>query len=126
MFENYYKQNISFKDKVLSLDYTLIFLIFLLGIVSIFAMYSTERGNFDYYTKSHIYRFFFFFIIFLILSFLNIKIWFKSAYIFYFITLLLLIGVSLFGITASGSQRWINLIIFNISLDSKVFFWVSL
>ena len=114
MFREYYKQNMSFKDKVLSLDYILILLILILGIVSIFAMYSTERGNFDYYTKSHIYRFLVFFIIFLILSFLNIKIWFKLAYIFYFLILLLLIGVSLFGVTASGSQRWINLFIFNL------------
>ena len=114
MIGDYYKQNISFRDKVLSLDFILILLILVLGIVSIFAMYSTERGNFDYYTKSHIYRFIVFFIIFLILSFLNIKIWFKSAYIFYFIVLLLLIGVSLFGVTASGSQRWINLFIFNL------------
>jgi len=114
MIGDYYKQNISFRDKVLSLDFILILLILVLGIVSIFAMYSTERGNFDYYTKSHIYRFIVFFIIFLILSFLNITIWFKSAYIFYFIVLLLLIGVSLFGVTASGSQRWINLFIFNL------------
>ena len=114
MFREYYKQNMSFKDKVFSLDYILILLILILGIVSIFAMYSTERGNFDYYTKSHIYRFLVFFIIFLILSFLNIRIWFKSAYIFYFIVLLLLIGVSLFGVTASGSTRWINLFIFNL------------
>ena len=105
MVGNYYKQNINFKDKLFSLDYALIFLILLLGTVSIFAMYSTERGNFGYYTKSHIYRFLVFFITFLFLSFLNIKIWFKSAYIFYFIVLLLLIGVSLFGVTASGSQR---------------------
>ena len=114
MIGDYYKQNISLKDKVLSLDYALLLLILILGIVSIFAMYSTERGNFDYYTKSHIYRFLVFFIIFLILSFLNIRIWFKSAYIFYFIVLLLLIGVSLFGVTASGSTRWINLFIFNL------------
>ena len=73
MVREYYKQNMSFKDKVLSLDYILILLILILGIVSIFAMYSTERGNFDYYTKSHIYRFLAFFIVFLILSFLNIK-----------------------------------------------------
>ena len=85
MIGNYYKKNISFKDKILNLDYTLIFLVLLLGTISVFAMYSTERGNFDYYTKSHIYRFLVFFIIFIFLSFLNIKIWFKSAYVFYFI-----------------------------------------
>ena len=65
MERNYFQQrNLNFKDKILSLDFKLIFLVLLLGIISFFAMYSTERGNFDYYTKNHIYRFFTFFIIF--------------------------------------------------------------
>ena len=59
MESNYfYKGNLSFKEKILSLDFKLIVLVILLGIISFFAMYSTERGNFDYYTKNHIYRFF--------------------------------------------------------------------
>ena len=114
MREHFYKSNLRFRDKIFALDFMLIFLVLLLGIISFFAMYSTEQGKFGYFTQSHIYRFLAFFIVFLILSFLNIKIWFKSAYIFYFIILLLLIGVSLFGVTASGSQRWINLFIFNL------------
>ena len=58
MERNYFQQkNLSIKDKILSLDFKLIFLILLLGIISFFAMYSTERGNLDYYTKNHIYRF---------------------------------------------------------------------
>ena len=91
---NYFQQrNLSIKDKILSLDFKLIFLILLLGIISFFAMYSTERGNFDYYTKNHIYRFFTFFIIFIAISFINIQLWHKSAYLFYFVILMLLIGV---------------------------------
>mgnify|MGYP000664832721 CR=1 FL=1 len=115
MEKNYFHQsNISFKDKILSLDFKLIFLILLLGIISFFAMYSTERGNFDYYTKNHIYRFFTFFIIFIVVSFINIRLWHKSAYLFYFVILMLLIGVGFFGITASGSTRWINLFFINL------------
>ena len=115
MESNYfYKHNLSFKDKILSLDFKLIFLVLLLGIISFFAMYSTERGNFDYYTKNHIYRFFTFFIIFIVISFVNIQLWHKFAYLFYFIILMLLIGVWLFGITASGSTRWINLFFINL------------
>tara|TARA_Y100000590_G_scaffold412876_1_gene508186 strand:+ start:4936 stop:6057 length:1122 start_codon:yes stop_codon:yes gene_type:complete len=113
--QNYFhEKSISFKDKLFSLDYTLIFLVLILGITSFFAMYSTERGNFDYYTQSHIYRFFIFFFLFLLLSFININIWFKSAYLFYFIILLLLLAVNFFGITASGSKRWINIFVFNL------------
>ena len=115
MEKNYFQQrNLSIKDKILSLDFNLIFLILLLGVISFFAMYSTERGNFDYYTKNHIYRFFTFFTIFIVISFINIQLWYKSAYLSYFIVLLLLIGVSFFGVTASGSTRWINLIFINL------------
>ena len=115
MERNYFQQrNLSIKDKILSLDFKLIFLVLLLGIISFFAMYSTERGNFDYYTKNHIYRFFTFFIIFIVISFVNIQLWHKFAYLFYFIILMLLIGVGLFGITASGSTRWINLFFINL------------
>jgi len=110
----FYKSNINFRDKILSLDFQLFFLILLLGIISFFTMYSTERGNFDYYTKSHIYRFCIFFIIFVVISFVNIQFWHRIAYIFYFIILLLLFGVEFFGITASGSTRWIDLSVFNL------------
>jgi len=115
MERNYFQQrNLSIKDKILSLDFKLIFLVLLLGIISFFAMYSTERGNFDYYTKNHIYRFFTFFIIFIVISFVNIQLWHKFAYLFYFVTLMLLIGVGFFGVTASGSTRWINLFFINL------------
>ena len=115
MIRNYFsKGNMSIRDKIYSLDYFLILLVLLLGIISIFAMYSTERGNFDYYTKNQIARFIVFFSLFIIIPLLNIKFWYKSAYLFYFIVLLLLIGVDFFGITASGSKRWINLFILNL------------
>ena len=112
--DHFYKRNLSFREKLLSLDFFLIFLILLLGIISIFAMYSTEQGNFNYYTKSHLYRFCIFFIVFLTVSFFNIKFLFKSSYLFYFIILILLIAVDLFGITASGSKRWLNLFFINL------------
>ena len=76
MIKNYFQRgNVTLREKILSLDFLLIFLILLLGIISFFAMYSTERGNFDYYTKSHVYRFFVFFLIFITVSFFNINIW---------------------------------------------------
>ena len=64
MKEHFYKGNQSFKDKFFALDFVLIFLVLGLGITSIFAMYSTEQGQFGYYTKSHLYRFFSFFLTF--------------------------------------------------------------
>ena len=106
--------NLKFSEKLLALDFQLIFFILILGVISFFAMYSTERGIYGYYTQSHVYRFFFFFSIFIILSFVKISFWSKISYLFYLIVILLLIGVDMFGITASGSKRWINLFIFNL------------
>ena len=76
----YQRGNPGFKSKIFSLDFTLIFLLLLLGIISFFAMYSTEQGNLDYYTKNHIYRFFTFFIIFILLSFVRIELMYKFSY----------------------------------------------
>ena len=103
-----------FKDKLLSLDYPLIFLTLLLGIISFFSMYSTEGGVFNYYTQNHIYRFCTFFILFIVLSFLKIQFWYKISYVFYTIVLILLISVDIIGVTSSGSKRWINIFFFNL------------
>jgi rod shape determining protein RodA len=115
MVTNYFhKGNLTFKDKILALDFVLIFLILILGIISIFAIYSTEQGNFGYYTKSHLYRFCVFFSLFIILSFFDIRLWYKISFLFYFIVLLLLLSVEFYGVTASGSKRWINLFFINL------------
>ena len=114
MRQHFYSDNKSFRDKIFALDFMLIFLVLLLGAISVFAMYSTEQGKFGYYTQSHLYRFLIFFMLFIITSFFRINFWFKSAYLFYFIILILLITVDFFGITASGSKRWISLFFINI------------
>ena len=54
------QSSLSLKDKILSIDYILVVSIFILGIISIFAMFSTDGGEFKYHTKSHILRFFVF------------------------------------------------------------------
>ena len=108
------KKNLNITDKILAFDFTLLFLILLLGAISLFAMYSSERGSFSYHTQSHLYRFSIFFLFFIIISFFNINYIYKSAYVFYLIILILLFAVDSFGVTASGSKRWINLFFINL------------
>ena len=104
----------TFASKAGSLDYILILSILLLGVVSMFAMYSTDGGTFAYHTKSHILRFCIFFILFLLLSFVQIRLWHSTSYLFYIIFFILLLGVKYFGLTSSGSQRWLNLPFMNL------------
>ena len=104
----------SFIEKLKSIDYFLILIVLCIGSISVFAIYSTESGNFSYYTKNHLIRLLAFFSMFLVLSFIRISIWYKNAYFFYLIGLLLLIFVLFFGITASGSKRWLDLYFLNL------------
>ena len=109
-----YTDSINFFQKVKSFDYILIICILLLGIISSFSMYSTDGGELLYHSKSHIIRFGIFFCMMMFLSFLNIKFWHSIGYLFYFVVLILLVWASFYGVTASGSQRWVNLYIINL------------
>ena len=112
--ERIHTSKYSFFDKLLAIDYFLIFVVIVIGAISVFAIHSTEGGEFSYYTKNHLIRLVAFFVMFLFLSFVKITFWYRNAYAFYLFCLFLLILVLLFGITASGSKRWINLYFLNL------------
>ncbi len=107
--------NISFLQKVRSMDYYLLISIIILGVISILAMYSTDisDGNF-YHSFNHSLRFGVFFCLMIFLSFINIKYYFSLSIFFYLVVLFLLIGATFFGTTVQGSQRWINLYFINL------------
>ncbi len=104
----------SFIDKLKAVDYFLIIIVAIIGSISVFSIYSTESGNFSFYTKNHLTRFLVFFFMFLVVSFVRVSFWYKQAYIFYILGILLLLLVIFFGISASGSKRWINFFIMNL------------
>ena len=115
MLQKYsYSDQLTFFQKLRSIDYSLLLSLLLVGSISSFAMYSTDGGELLYHSKSHIIRFVVFFTVMIFISFINIKTWHTFGYLFYIIVLGLLIWASLFGITAQGSQRWINLYFINL------------
>ena len=95
-------------QKIKNLDYILLISILILSIISFFVMYSTDGGEFLSHSKNHLAKLSTFFLMMLIISFFNIKLWHYFSYFFYFLIILLLIWVSIFGIKVSGSQRWID------------------
>ena len=109
-----YSDQLTFFQKVRSFDIWLILSVLALGIIGTIAMYSSDGGQFSYHTISHIIRFVIFFSLMFILSFVRIKFWHDLGYFFYFIVVLLLIYASFYGITASGSQRWVSLYFINL------------
>ena len=106
--------SLGLKDKILSIDYILVFSILILGIISMFAMYSTDGGEFKYHTTSHIIRFFIFFGLFFFVSLVQVRFWHSTSYLIYLLFFLLLLGVKYFGLTSSGSKRWLDLYFMNL------------
>ena len=109
-----FSNQLTFFQKLRSFDYILLLCVMLIGLIGIFSMYSTDGGEILYHTKNHALRFCIFFSMMIAISFINIKTWHALSYLFYFVTLLLLVWASFYGITASGSQRWINLYFINL------------
>ena len=108
------QSSLALKDKILSFDYILVFSILILGIISMFAMYSTDGGEFKYHTNSHILRFFVFFGLFFFVSLIQIRFWHDQSYLIYIFFFILLLGVKYFGLTSSGSKRWLDLYFMNL------------
>ena len=112
-FQSQLSNQLTFFQKIKSIDYILLLCVLVIGVISGFAMYISDGGELLYHTKSHLIRFSVFFLMMFFLSFINIKTWHKTGYLFYAIVLILLVWASLYGITVSGSQRWINLYYIN-------------
>ena len=114
MYQNSFNTKSTFFQKLKNFDYVLIACILLLGLISTISMYSTDGGEILFHSKSHIIKFLIFFTMMIFLSFLNIRFWHYFAYSFYVVVLFFLVLASLYGIKASGSQRWINLYFINL------------
>jgi len=115
MFEQTsYSNQLTFFQKLRSFDYILLICIVSIGIISGFSMYSTDGGELLYHSRSHIIRLVVFFTMMICFSFFSIRFWHSIGYVFYVIVLGLLIWASLYGVTASGSQRWVSLYFINL------------
>ncbi len=104
----------NFFKKIKDIDFILLVSILLLGFVSLATIYSTDGGEILYHTKSHFSKFLIFTLLMLLISFINIRLWFSIGYFGYLVVIGMLIWTINFGVIVSGSQRWIDLYFINI------------
>ena len=99
----------NFLRKLKEIDFLLLGCILVLGFISLATMYSTDGGELLFHTKNHFIKFIVFISLMIIISFLNIRVWFSIGYVTYIVVVIMLIWTINFGITASGSKRWIDI-----------------
>ena len=95
--------------KLKKLNFLFLLIVILLSIIGFFALYSASGGSYDPWAKKHLIRFIIALIILLSIVLIDIKFFYKQAYTFFFLSLLLLISVEFAGTFGLGAKRWINL-----------------
>lgn len=72
-------------------------------------MFSAAEGSWMPWAAPHLIRFGVFFVLMIVLAMVDLRVWFIAAYPVYVFALILLVGVELFGDSAKGAQRWLEL-----------------
>lgn len=102
-------QSLSLKDKFLGLSFSYILLICILVSVGTVMLYSAANGEWKPWALNHLIRFGLGVGVMLFLAFIDLRVLLRFSYLFYFVVLVLLIVVEVFGHIGMGAQRWINL-----------------
>ncbi len=95
--------------KLMQLNWLLPVLIVLVGAIGVLAIYSATGGQWNSGAGQHLTRLLVGLVFMLIIALTDIRVWFTLAYPGFIFTLVLLLGVELFGVTVNGAQRWLDL-----------------
>ena len=94
--------------KLKRINYGLIILVTACCSIGFAMLYSAAGGDIEPWAQRHLIRYFVGLVGIIILGLINIRLFFKGAYIFYGVSLMLLVFVELAGEVGMGAQRWID------------------
>lgn len=100
---------LSLSDKIRLLDWGLVVLIAVVGLVGVAMLYSAGGQDWRPWAGAHLVRLTAGLFLMLLIALIDIRLWFRLAYPLYGAMLLLLLIVEAMGQVGMGAQRWINL-----------------
>ena len=104
------KNNISaILYKLTKIPLTIVLLITLVACFDFILMISAAQGNIHPWASRQMIYFAIFMPFAIIISLIDLKFWYRSAYLFYYAACVSLLLVHLLGYTAMGATRWIDL-----------------
>ena len=101
-------------EKLGRLNWALIVVVALLGVVGYLVLYSAGGGNHQPWAWRHGVRLAFGLCVMIAVALIDIRFWFRWAYAFYVVAFVMLLGVEIVGELSKGAQRWIDLGLFQL------------
>ena len=97
------------REKFQNISFSFVLLLCILAGVGVVMLYSAANGSWSPWALNQLMRFGLGFAVMMVLAFVDVRIFMRYAYLFYFVSLVLLIIVEVEGHIGMGAQRWINL-----------------
>ena len=102
-------QRLSIGRKVLQINWGLVLLITATAAVGVAMLYSAANGSWNPWATRQIARYGVGLAILITIALVDIRFWWRYAYLIYGILLVMLVAVEVVGSVGMGAQRWINL-----------------
>ncbi len=99
----------SILQKLTQVNWGLVLLLGIVASVGFTALYSAAGGSFEPWAGRQITRFAIGIVLMLAVAVVDLRLWYRIAYLFYGIALLLLVAVEVAGSIGMGAQRWLDL-----------------
>ncbi len=103
-----HQQDMTLGEKLRQISWAYILLISVVATAGFFMLYSAANGQWEPWASRQIVRFGIGILAMIGLALINIRLYLRYAYVFYAISLVLLVAVDLRGIIGMGAQRWID------------------
>ncbi len=100
--------------KFIRVNWGLVLVVCAVAAIGTVMLYSAARGSWTPWAKPHLIRFGVCLAILLLVAVIDIRIWWRYAYLIYAALLLLLIAVEVVGASGMGARRWIDLVFFRV------------
>ena len=102
-------QTPSLKEKFQNISFSFVMMLLVLAAIGVVMLYSAANGSWSPWALNQLIRFGMGLAVMIVLALVDVRLFMRYAYLFYFVSLILLIVVEVSGYVGMGAQRWINL-----------------
>jgi rod shape determining protein RodA len=103
------RAELSWREKLWHINWSLIALLSVIASVGFLTLYSAAGGSLEPWAVKQMIRFGMGIGLMIAVAVVDIRFWIRHAYIFYAVSLVLLVAVEIKGTIGMGAQRWIDL-----------------